>query len=91
MKDHGYQAVHTKYGWTINRHGVRVAGYFNQDSMQTRLDKLIKAANVKSRPCLCCGIDFLSEGPHNRLCKACRHGASDLLDPFSVGSKRGRL
>lgn len=25
-----------------------------------------------SRPCLCCGRSFDSEGPHNRLCPSCR-------------------
>lgn len=24
------------------------------------------------RPCLCCGNDFTSDGPHNRLCNTCR-------------------
>ncbi len=26
-----------------------------------------------SRPCLCCGGRFWSEGPHNRMCTECRH------------------
>lgn len=26
-----------------------------------------------TRPCLCCGRPFASEGPHNRLCGRCRY------------------
>ena len=37
-------------------------------------------ARMVTRPCMCCRTDFDSEGPHNRLCGRCRHGA-DPLDP----------
>ena len=26
----------------------------------------------RTRPCLCCGKSFASDGPHNRLCSTCR-------------------
>lgn len=26
-----------------------------------------------SRPCICCGQRFWSEGPHNRMCTPCRN------------------
>lgn len=32
------------------------------------------------RPCLTCGKRFLSEGPHNRMCRDCRRRG----DPFSA-------
>ena len=32
------------------------------------------------RPCLCCGQAFLSEGPHNRLCTACRRLSPGPMD-----------
>lgn len=27
---------------------------------------------LTTRPCMCCGRTFQSEGPHNRLCQKCR-------------------
>lgn len=30
-----------------------------------------------SRPCMCCGQRFWSEGPHNRLCTPCRNLPTD--------------
>lgn len=46
-------------------------------SVECRLRKLDKAeakrkAAPKVRPCLCCNNNFLSAGPHNRLCLDCR-------------------
>ncbi len=32
----------------------------------------LKEINTKSRHCLRCGRDFVSEGDHNRLCDFCR-------------------
>lgn len=34
------------------------------------------------RKCLCCGIDFMSEGPGNRLCQTCRHKD---VSPYAPG------
>lgn len=38
---------------------------------------------VKRRPCLCCGKQFDSEGPGNRLCAPCRIKVSDV-SPFAI-------
>ncbi len=34
----------------------------------------------KRRKCITCGTDFLSEGPHHRMCTPCRTNASDPLE-----------
>lgn len=34
--------------------------------------KAAAASRIKVRACLCCGADFKSDGPHNRLCQMCR-------------------
>lgn len=34
----------------------------------------------KARPCLCCSKQFLSEGPHNRLCGRCRGKEKTIFD-----------
>ena len=30
------------------------------------------ASAVRTRRCLLCGESFLSEGPHNRICRRCK-------------------
>lgn len=35
-------------------------------------DRLERRARVRARACLTCGAEFKSEGPHNRMCAACR-------------------
>lgn len=42
---------------------------------------------AQERPCMCCGARFLSAGPHNRLCSACRGrstGAGSFDTPHFV-------
>ncbi len=42
---------------------------------------------AQERPCMCCGARFVSAGPHNRLCSACRGrsaGAGSFDTPHFV-------
>lgn len=57
---------------TLKRAGIDIVsgrltadgrGGFRKPSSRTRT----------SRPCLCCGERFWSEGPHNRMCEPCRN------------------
>lgn len=58
------------------------------DAKQREADRAKKRA---SRPCLCCGATFASEGVHNRMCNTCRNRPSnDLASPFSFGAIHGR-
>ena len=41
--------------------------------VQCRADAGLKLLQNKNRNCLKCGGVFGSEGPHNRLCKACNN------------------
>lgn len=34
--------------------------------------RLEKDAMLRTRPCLCCGTEMKSTGPHHRLCDPCR-------------------
>ena len=51
---------------------------------------------AKKRICLGanCGAEFLSTGPHHRMCTSCRHNASNPMDDFefsvSYGNGNGR-
>lgn len=47
------------------------------------------AARKATRPCMCCGKPFESEGIHNRLCGYCRHQGGDL-DPHAIAPRSGR-
>jgi hypothetical protein len=33
----------------------------------------------RKRPCLCCGAEMKSEGPHHRMCPICRHKSTGML------------
>jgi hypothetical protein len=39
---------------------------------EIRAIRLARAARMKRRDCLTCGVEFLSDGPGNRLCGKCR-------------------
>lgn len=43
------------------------------------------AGGMKTRPCLCCGTAFVSEGPHNRMCDTCRTLNDDTHSILSGG------
>lgn len=43
-----------------------------ESSVYRRIEALSLKAQKKLRPCLCCRAEFLSDGPHNRLCGRCR-------------------
>lgn len=42
---------------------------------------LSKSRAVRECACLCCGVIFLSEGFHNRMCKQCRGRGDALGEP----------
>lgn len=80
----------------VDPEGQRVSGYTQSktqaeqwcDQKQAARDAAMKR---KTRPCLRCGTEFLSEGIHNRMCNRCRHCASnDEAAPFSFGTIHGR-
>lgn len=37
-----------------------------------KIESLPERLRPRVRSCRCCGTDFRSDGPHNRLCNACR-------------------
>ena len=44
-----------------------------------------KGDGMKVRPCLCCGMTFVSEGAHNRMCDRCRTLTDDTHSILSGG------
>ena len=51
--------------------------YWDDERAEAAMNRIIRAARVVTRPCLCCRASFVSEGPHNRMCTSCRSSASD--------------
>jgi hypothetical protein len=65
----GANAVHSAL-IRIGRHKAHVfRGPLQEDRPASRF---MVAPTAKERPCMCCREQFLSEGPHNRLCGNCR-------------------
>lgn len=54
------------------------------------IEDLTRRALRKTRACMCCGVSFTSEGPHNRLCNPCR-GQGTSLAPEAAIPSRNRL
>lgn len=60
-------------GYAVFRGKDRVRGPFgSRDMALTALRLAEHQARLTPRACLCCGDTFASEGPHNRMCNACR-------------------
>ncbi|MDO5706915.1 MAG: hypothetical protein Q4G49_17830 [Paracoccus sp. (in: a-proteobacteria)] len=57
----------------------RVSGFCHSrtEAHHQRLQIMRRAAEraqVRPRPCMCCGVEFQSEHKFNRLCDVCRTG-----------------
>ncbi len=63
--------------------------YWEKERAEAAMERIIRAARVVTRPCLCCRTPFLSEGPHNRMCPSCRNTSSDPMQPVRPYIVRG--
>ncbi len=53
----------------------------SEGAIYQRISALCKSTRQNKgrvRPCMCCGLNFRSEGFHNRLCVKCRRASADL-------------
>lgn len=77
-------------GITVQRWGEGYAVFDGKDRLSGANNRAIAEAirdriarerspQMRVRPCLCCGKDFTSEGPHNRMCGTCRLQPSDIF------------
>lgn len=69
------------YGWAVfnRRTREKVSSQVSSRRVaEDRCDEMNREARRRRRACICCRSPFLSDGPHNRMCNACRRGA----DPF---------
>lgn len=69
----------------VMRDGVEVAGpYHNHGRAEERLGVLEARAAKVQRKCMTCTQPFMSEGPHNRMCKSCRTAGG--RDEYQIGA-----
>lgn len=75
-----YEVIGSGESYSVVRAGVDVAGPFaNQEAALGAADRMRKKDNTKRRNCISCNDEFLSEGPHNRMCDACRENPDRLI------------
>ena len=65
------------YGYAVFEGGRPITGALNSvPNAEYRRDQIKaqreKADRSRMRKCLCCPKEFLSEGPHHRMCNSCR-------------------
>jgi len=67
------------HGWAVHRNGERVAEPVrNKWWADEQRDQMECDARKKERNCMTCGGQFLSEGPHNRMCNPCRQRSQEI-------------
>lgn len=75
----GYSIEGSGTHYYIMKNGAEVMGPFGSHGRaQDVRDELIRKERMRERPCITCGIKFMSEGPHNRMCDDCRAKASNM-------------
>jgi hypothetical protein len=63
--------------------GAKIGGgYDHQYQAEDARDRMERRGRAIVRPCITCGADFRSEGPHNRMCGSCSSGAARLPAQF---------
>lgn len=58
--------------WAVRDGGRVVASASTWWRADAQADALRRKAMARVRACLTCGSKFASDGPHNRMCAACR-------------------
>lgn len=53
--------------------------YRHRDRAADSMKHLERRLKRKKRPCISCGSQFDSEGPHNRQCNKCRKNTGGLI------------
>lgn len=76
MSDKDYEIKETAGSFAVYRKGRRVTGFYrNRDngaSPAAGVERGRSPGKTSRRLCICCGVPFRSQGPHNRLCTQCK-------------------
>ena len=65
-----------RYGhnYAVYRGSERLTGACSTKELaEGAIERIKRRARRVTRPCMCCGQPFESEGIHNRMCGGCRH------------------
>lgn len=73
IKRQGYKAALYRDGQLI--WGPGLVGLAEQKKADIE-----RSERRKQRNCITCGKPFMSEGPHNRMCKSCLAASSSISD-----------
>lgn len=75
-----FQVQKAHNGFDITCDGISVAWRKDKFNAEATRERLEAEGRLKVRPCLRCKGDFLSEGPHNRMCNHCRGIAATVFE-----------
>jgi len=62
--------------YTVHAGNVRRFGNIGTKEEAEAIAREVRAA---IRPCITCGKEIISEGPHNRMCQACRQSGGNYF------------
>ena len=80
-RDGGYTLRRISGRYVVFKGRNRVSGYLASKGVALDImDSRIRREKLKPRACMRCGDQFLSEGPHNRMCAKCRHVTASAED-----------
>ncbi|MDO5643624.1 MAG: hypothetical protein Q4G26_14720 [Paracoccus sp. (in: a-proteobacteria)] len=65
--------------WAVMDGGKVVKTFGKPFPAEAYADDLARRARYKRRPCLTCGTEFVSQGPHHRMCGRCRIAAQETF------------
>lgn len=74
-----FDVVRQGAGYVVLKDDEVVQGPTSRQIAEEAMDRLVRKSKQKRRNCMTCAKPFLSEGPHNRMCKDCRTGRSVSL------------
>ncbi|WP_456390114.1 hypothetical protein [Profundibacter sp.] len=77
----GYQVSGSGFSWRVtDAAGVQHGQYYRNNADAFEFAKRLEQADkVHTRSCLCCTVDFKSEGAHNRMCSKCRQLSGGMM------------
>lgn len=57
--------------------GETVGRYSNRSLAWASAERHYRKSRLRKRDCITCGVTFMSEGVHNRMCRYCRKDRSE--------------
>jgi len=67
-----FEIVRDRNADFVRKDGEVVHGPACHTRAHEALERLKRQAQHKTRKCMTCSSSFMSDGPHNRMCKSCR-------------------